>query len=296
MKAKNSLTPYPILSEQNDDYVRSSFSAEVEADVRYNKFILNVTFTLKNKGLEELIRSQHACFVVHVESAKCSFRQQYLVDYTKNCIEIEIAENLLDEVVQICTFIVATRPIVNYSNTSFHPDYSGISFSLAKGNILAIGPSYQDTLLKKQVTLEDLKGIVKIAFEQLSPSQGDFFVDTDNSECIFIRLDEKLREPYMALGRNSFKSTIFSLLFIPAMQIILFKMRAIKKNETDDIDDETSKHWFIVLDQLIATNVGANFDLTTADDNMILNVVQKLFSNPIRRSLAELAAYRRDEE
>ena len=55
MKIKNSLTPYPILCDYNDDYRDSKFDAEIHLTNSLDKVKCEVVFRLKNDVLEKMI-------------------------------------------------------------------------------------------------------------------------------------------------------------------------------------------------------------------------------------------------
>ena len=56
MKLDKRLSSYPILINDDDDYVDSSFEISLIQKVEFNKLIINVSFKLNNEGLLELIK------------------------------------------------------------------------------------------------------------------------------------------------------------------------------------------------------------------------------------------------
>ena len=64
--------PYPVLSEVSDDYHDSSFLANVEYS--YSQDFLEFSFKADtdNKGLFDLIDSDHAVFAFHMECPQTS--------------------------------------------------------------------------------------------------------------------------------------------------------------------------------------------------------------------------------
>ena len=56
MEIKKRLFPYPVLSEDSDDYIDSSFNVEAKMlDNNLNNIKLSFSMTLDNKGLKHLI-------------------------------------------------------------------------------------------------------------------------------------------------------------------------------------------------------------------------------------------------
>lgn len=67
MKIKNSLTPYPILCDYNDDYRDSKFDAEIHLTNSLDKVKCEVVFRLKNDVLEKMIQEQKAVYLLHTK-------------------------------------------------------------------------------------------------------------------------------------------------------------------------------------------------------------------------------------
>ena len=67
MKIKNKLTPYPILSRYNNDYIDSSFETVISANCIFSEIVINIDVNLVNEGLEELIDNEQAGYIMHIE-------------------------------------------------------------------------------------------------------------------------------------------------------------------------------------------------------------------------------------
>ena len=92
MNIKNRFYTYPVLSEDTDDYIDSSF----EVDFTYqNKGIATLEISadvkLDNKELEELVNNKKANIYLHVECSLTSYRKLYpLYNNMVNTIPIDI--------------------------------------------------------------------------------------------------------------------------------------------------------------------------------------------------------------
>lgn len=74
MRAKNRLSPYPILNDYGDDYTESSFSAEIQAVTQFTEVYGKINFQLNNSDIQALIDAKKAKFVAHVECPTTCFR------------------------------------------------------------------------------------------------------------------------------------------------------------------------------------------------------------------------------
>lgn len=279
MKVKSKLTPYPILFAYNDDYIDSQFEAEINADCKFGEIFVSVDFKLNNEEIEYLIDNNQACYTVHIECPSTSYRLK-LESSSKN-IEAKLDSKDLEDKIEVCTFIVVKESIDNYKNCKFHPDYQGYTFSLEKGNVLAIGTGKEFVVQKNDDDLENLPSIIKIV-KNNDLKKGALSVDTDSPDFVLIGIYEGLYDMYYSLGKNKFKETIFSLVLLPALVVVLTRMKYAE-------EDEKEKKWFKVIESLMNSN---NYQIEDLDiqnkDNSILAIAQMIFSDPISRSLKEL--------
>lgn len=281
MKVKNRLSPYPILFDYRDDYLQSSFRADISATERFNDIVVHVEFHLKDNVIEELIQTNRARFLLHIECPAMSLRQSYEVE--DNQFQISLPMDDVCERLEICTFIVANEDIKGYSNPQFHSDYRGLTFDLSKGQLVAIGTSKQYDIEKNSDPMASLPSIVKIV-KSNSKVKGTITVNTDNNDYIYVGLSQDAFDLYARLGKHVYAKTVMSLVLLPAMITVLDRIR----EETDSFQDA---RWFTVIEELLERN-GYTVDQLSLDDgdDSVLSIAQAIFSNPVQRSLRELDA------
>lgn len=279
MKVRNKLTPYPILSSYGDDYRESYFETKIEVFCQFGEVVIDVNFSLKDDGIQTLIENGKAVFTAHVECPSTSFRVKY--ETVENSLSIKLSTNKLNDIIEVCTFIVVKEEIKAYANPNFHYDYLGNQFDLDKGNILAIGTGKRINIIKNNDDLEKLPSIIKIQ-KKKDVKTGAISVDTDDSHYILIGIYEGIIDSYYSLGRSKYKNTVLSLVLLPAMELVLLRMR-------DAEEDEKEKKWFQVIAGLLEQNgiQIENLDINNRE-NSVLTVAQKIFEDPIARSFEEL--------
>lgn len=278
MRVKSRLSPYPILDNYGDDYVNSSFDAEYEMTTQFSEIYAKIRFHLENKEIEELIKNEKAQYLVHVECPSTCFRMKF--SSTENEIEFKLSSVNLAKILEIRTFIVLTQDIKNFKSVDFHPDYLGETFNLFKHQIIAIGIGKNYILNKDDRDLELLPSVIQIM--KTSDKKGSLTVNTDSDNYIMVGLSEDVYELYARLGKNTYKSTAFSLVLLPALMIVLQRMHANKDDE-----DYKSRHWFQVINSILENNKQKLDDITIENDTLLM-VCQSIFADPISRSFKEL--------
>ena len=290
MKLRNSLTPYPILCSFNDDYRDSNFTADIQCGYTRDKIIIKVAFHLKNEELKKLIQEEKAFCLVHIESPQTSFRKR--VDTTEDQLTISLDKDDLSDSIEICTFIVAAEDIENYHNSLFNAIDEDLHISLTKGNIMAIGTSKEILLERKNQEMRDADSLIKI-IRNAKGKKASIYVDTDSSDCILLGMDESLIDSYWKLGKQKYREVLFSMLFLPAMIVVLTRMKE------DSLSDESSgfedKKWYIAIMDLL-DKAGYSLENLSEEDNSILEAAQVIFKNPIKMAMNALEANDVEEE
>lgn len=276
MNIKNKLTPYPILSNNNDNYMESSFYTCVDVSWQFHEIVIDFQAVLKNQEIEELLENKKAEYAVHVECPVTSFRRIYHLSNPKE--KIHLSDCDVKSKVQISPFVVALTDIPHFSSHDFHADYSGINFSLEKGNILAM-----DVTAEYQIEMDDepqtMQSIIKL---EASKDDKQEYMDVDcDSDYILIRLPKAEHEIYCNYARSSYKTTLLSQVILPALVIALQRIQ--HDTLVGDADDFSSK-WEKVLDVILKQN-----KINIEDKNLSMFLVaQQIFQNPIIRSLREI--------
>lgn len=279
MRIKNRLTPYPILDNYGDDYVNSFYSAEYELTTQFTEVYGKIKFKLKNEEIENLIKKECAEYLVHIECPSTCYREKINTYETE--VEFKISSLNLAKVIEIRTFIVLTKPVIDFESKSFHPDYAGLRFSLAKHQIIAIGTAKNFYVKKDDRDLESLPSVVQI-MKMKDKKKGSYTVDTDGDDHITIGLSEDVYELYGQLGKSTFKATSFSLVLMPALIVVLQRMHIFKDDE-----DVKGRHWFQVIETMLKNN-GFSLESISIENESLLKVVQSIFADPVAKSFKEL--------
>ena len=282
MKLRNSLTPYPILCGFNADYKDSSFDASIRFTSSSGKIKGDIAFRLDNEEMKELIKQGKAVYLVHVESPLASYRKKFTSK--EDHLQLTIEKEELASLIEVCTFVVATTDIEGYHSASFNTFDSDLRVALSKGNILAIGLAQEIELERKNGSPSDADSLIKIR-KNTSGRPASIYVDTDNDDCILLGLNEDLFDLYCETARGKYKQSVFSMLFLPAMVVILERMIEDYAGEERNLEE---KKWYKPIVELLDKN-GYALDSLSLEDDTALEAAQVIFKNPISAALNELA-------
>ena len=280
MEIKYRLYPYPVLWDKNDDYKKpSKFLAEVEAKENFKNIKLKINFLLKDKEIENLIKENKAEYVVHIEATSTYFRE--LISTREAEINYDLKDNDILGRLQMSFFILAKEDILDYKNSNFNEDYSGESFNLKKGNIIAIADSYRFDIEKNDDNLEKVSSIFSICQKETIEQTG-MTVDMNNDK-IRIALNKTDYINYHQLSQNSNNINIInSIIIFPAL-IYIFEQLKKDFDENDFVDYK----WFRALRKIFEkNNQSLNKDLL--ENELSIDLAQKILNYPIERAFNSL--------
>lgn len=280
MEIKNRLYPHPVLRENNDDYINSSFEMDLSYERDIKRLKLNISFKLNNKTLEKMILDEKAQYVIHIECPKTSYRK--IITTTEKIL----SENLKDEnilgKIQVTSFIVVKENILDYENESFNSDYFGMKFNLEKGTILAIGDSYKIDVDKEKESLGNIPSIFTICKKMTTDETGINIEYNMNKIRIDLNIFDYERYTQLVSSSNQFIDIINCSLIFPTLIYVFEKL----KNEFDEIE-ESDYRWFKALKNIFE-KYGYRFNQELFENETSLQLAQKILDFPFSKSLIAL--------
>ena len=286
MDIRYRLYPHPVLINDTDDYVNSCFDFKVEVKKRIREINLNFQMNLNNEEMESLIRKGDLEFLVHIECPITSYREVITTD--QNSFSKNISESCLNGKVAICAFIVSNKDLIGYKNNDFNTDYEGMSFSIDRGSILAVGGQLDLNIVKEAEELTKIPSIFTIC-KYASSEDESMKIELDCDK-ISIGLSEKCFNNYkMLVNMHSFLPVLHSMIILP---VLIYVFETLKRQ---NIEEYENRRWFIAIKKTLAKN---NF---TLDDDSLANnesyeLAQKLLDLPLNRALNALTSFEDSED
>jgi len=275
MEIKYKLYPYPVLSTYSDDYKTGEF--DVTIDIVRDGYNLRVDFlaTLTSPSLMELIKNGQAKYVYHFECAQTGFRT--IVQTERTSEVFPLLSKQINGKLQICPFIVAVKDIVGYSSADFHDDYSGCSFDIEAGCVLAVGKMATIDISKDIDDLANTPSIFSI-IRNADASCKQMLVDYSGRK-ILIKLPLDDYYSYKQLSKTPQAQAILnSLTVIPALTYVLEELRGLSINERMENSDTL---WYKTLSRTLLTQFDCDIESDSFDSQNCLELAQKLINDPV---------------
>ncbi|XRG77006.1 hypothetical protein V5E38_14225 [Rossellomorea sp. GAMAL-10_SWC] len=281
MKISERFYPHPVLSPFSDDILNSKFEFKLKVDALRDKYIINFKFNLVNSDLKSYINLGLAVFAVHIECPTTRTREMHRFNIDENSIFIDAHK--LDGKVEISAFVLAINNISHYVNKKFNLDYSGRTFEIFKGDVLAVAEGKSFTADKDVDELKNLPSIFTIwRNDQLTADPFDVDLEQDNK--IVIKLSKQNFEYYAQLAKNNeFAKTLATMLILPTLVSILEQF----KRPDFSYEQYEEFKWFRIIERKLKSfNIYLKSNNDFADSSIV--VAQKLIGDPLSGSLKDL--------
>jgi hypothetical protein len=263
--------PYPVLGIGDNftgDENKDLFKPVLVVSSDFRKIRLDITWQLRNEELLKLVNSEQAVFCTQLYCKSTLYRQSFLSKKQKEIIELK--SNLLRDGVDVDFFICAAEDINNYKNSMFSPLFSGISFDIEKGDMLAYGGSTTFCADKSPEEMKSISSFMSIDTENKSdvPMHNEY----DGDKITIILSQEDYRMYQSIKKENLLTNTLHSSVVLPALA------EAIRFLDSKEGNDYKDKKWYDLLKNLVSRH--------QTDDP--LQTAQKILDLPVNRSFTSL--------
>lgn len=274
MKIANLSLPYPVLGVHDDIAGKYEISGP-DVTTKPDKTDITLAHVLRSHEIQALIESGKAEFVTHVHCMKSAFRQCFRTSSITQTISIG-SDDLRDKV-ELEFFIIAAQPIADYRPQSAHADYSGFTFDLTPGDVLAYGGSTNFVAHKQWMASEAVGSFMVLEEGDWKTGPMKVILDRDK---IAIRLSREDFKRYKSLSLGRQLDRIFhSALVLPALIYAVTQMLNAKEAYED-------RKWYHVLEDR-RTNDPELMNETWDVGNAPV-IAQKLLAGPLDRTLSAL--------
>jgi hypothetical protein len=284
MEIRNRLFPYPVLCEDTDDYVDGDFYVEAKlVEQGLNDILIQFDMHLDNSGLQSLINTGKAEFIIHMECSNTAFRT--IIRTFSNTEQYRIMNSRVNGDINLLGMIVSKEKIGHYTNPLLNEDYEGITLNIDKASILAYDNMDPIHIAKNYEELAEKDSIFSVV-KEMRMDQNErkpvwYRLDNDRIKII---VDEEVYASYVRYqGNSTMQPLMMSLLVMPA----LIYMMEVLRNE--DWEEHASDYWFIKIQKFYKIH-GLDFvdDIILNNDKMISEAVQEMLQLPIGKTLLSI--------
>jgi len=278
----NEVYPYPVLNMTNNDYINSTFKTLISLENSFGEIKIRASFELINEDITSLIKNEQGVFAIHIECPQTSFRTIF-ESFDKE-LEKTIPANMLRGKVFVHSFILASVTLRDYTNSHFNPWFKGMSFTLEKGDILAIGEAIEANLFDEDSGLINLPSIVTVT----KAFKSEFMEVELDSNNIVIKLPEYEYTQYAANANSRLKNTILSAVIVPSLVYVFNRI-------SENREDYETYIWYQVLEKIFSENNYRLEDVGT-DKLSSLKAVQLVLRKPLKTTFEEIEKINRSED
>ena len=267
--------PHPVLRPPSygDDYPQAEFEVEIEVKRIKGSTAVEVyaEFELSDPSLLQLVKQDKARFALLVKAPKTRCRQ--LLQSGKPNIKQSFSAGELSGRVEFAPFLVCTRALSGFRVDGWHPDFSGRTFDIAAGAVLA-----EDVSKDYWIDTADEAPLGSIFGHKSRPGlpngHWEYELAEDRVWIVMPDADAKRYEAARNRANNQPEAQyLMNGLYLPALVAVL--------NHVDqNVNDYNGYRWFASLDQRLEV-VGCKH-LGDESSNRLIDA-QKLLDSPFLR-------------
>lgn len=277
MQLRSKYYTYPVITEDADFYVDSSFSSDVEQILDGYNIRLKLKAELVNPELEEKLKNEEVMFAHHIECTQTCFRKLILTNESvKECV---LRDGEVNGVVQVCTFLVANKTIEKYSNSLFAADFRGFRFDIDRGCIMAVGNQINLRINKIRDDLANTSSIFSI-IPNKDETVTNIKVDTAGNKIVVVIPKETYSIYSNMSGSLDIQPVMHSMLIIPSL---VYALTEVKESRSHLYDYEDYR-WFRSL-RKAAEKINVVFDEAGLENIEPFDLAQKLMDSPIPKAV-----------
>lgn len=266
MRLSSRSYPYPVIGNR-DDVPGVAFQATLEMSSDKEAVYLDAAIDCSSKTINDLVKKDQACFVMHVECSNTVYRRAF--DFREVNHRITIPSDQLNDQVEVNVFVRATKDISSYRVDKAHPDYGDVSFQVEKGDILAVG---EGQVFPLDCNYDSLSRIGSIMSIQQSMQDGDLpmMVNYEDNKIQIILSKKDFLEYKMLKAIEIVSGPLTTAIVLP----VLVEALHIAASNPDD-----ERRWVRVLSRK-AESMGRKLN------GDALEMAQLILELPIKRTLA----------
>ena len=282
MNITKRLYTYPVLSEERDDYVDSTFDAEGQYKMNgVNNLQFDFDIEMDNKQLQSMILTGDAEYVIHIECANTSFRTA--IHDISNHVSKEIPVGRINGRIEIIVLIVTKKEVSHFVNSNWDDDYRGVSFELSKGSILAYKNIPAIDIVKNYEEFNSASSIFKV-YKRLTSEPKPMEVDLSTAQ-IGIGLGFQEYKIYSRFcDKEELQPILNAMMIFPALVYVFEELK-----QENGIDNYSGRNWYVSLSKAYEKRGVDLEDELLNSDKTSVQLAQEAMELPLDAALRKFA-------
>lgn len=273
--------PHPVLSNDRDDYMESSFNNTLEIEHIADKLVFKFNSSLENNDIIDLINNKMASLIYRIEAPQTMYRKVFKVELGKSKIYID--EKDLKGNILVETYIVALEDIYEFKSDKFHNDYKGFVFDLLRSDILAIGEKFNFRLDKD---IEDLYNIPSIfLISRVDDEDENMRINFEGEKINIILNNEDYINQQNLSTIPVYQPILHSMIIMPALIYLFTDLQDAEEMRFEELSE---KRWFKSLDSILR-KIDLGLESYYIKQESPYKLAQLILDNPLNRALNALS-------
>ena len=289
MNITNRKFVYPVLSDDKDDYIASRFNVKFENSMdSVNSLKLTFEISMTCPELEKMIINGQAEYVIHLECSTTAYRE-ILRSISKH-IEHVIPIGRLNGSLDIVAFVILNKKVSSFSCSDWVTDYSGISFSLSQGSILAYQNLPGLDITKDYEVFTNADSIFSV-YKRITDMDKPAEINLESAK-IRIGLGTKDYDVYSIYSsKTELQSLFHSMLILP---VLVFVFEELKQDNGQEVYH--NKEWFIALEKAYAKRGLVFMNEVLNTEKTSYQLAQEAMEYPISKAFGQIPVLFNSEE
>jgi hypothetical protein len=289
MDLRHRYYPYPVLSDDTNDYLDSTFNVTINVGRDGHDIRLDFDVELDNDELNVLLDKGEVIIVYHLECSKTGYRKA--IKTTEKQLKYLIPRTKLNGRLQICPFIVAAKNFKGYVNSDLHLDFRGLKFAIDAGCIMAVGCQTISDIEKSTDDLANTSSIFALIKDVDEKARG-MLVDMSQNK-IVIRIPQETHRKMKILNQTlALRSTINSLVIVPAL---IYVLEELKNTPVDERYYSSSNSWYRSIKKALKKHFDCDLESDAYTELNHLSIAQKLIDSPFDEAVSTLFGDYKDD-
>lgn len=233
---------YPVARPLSDDYPDAHITTDLKRDYKSDSVLLTLTYQIDDVSIDKQVRDSNARCVAMLYCTDTLYRQSIQArSDTPFVVTTSVPIRLLRNRVQVHPVIVAQQDIQQLPLDTVHREYVGMSFSVMKGQPLAVDTPWYFNVNPTQMKMQSIFNLKTDDQDIYKPDEFDVHIDLAE-RYIDITAGEETISWFHQLRSN--RNITFPSVYMSSLISVLAQVKEYTDNNEEISEHYPSDGWF----------------------------------------------------